>query len=361
MKSKMLRIVPLVLVAILLASAVVGCTSNNSQTTPTPTPSTRQVTDLTGVVQIPYTVERVANSWPANNAIMLMLGACNKIVATTTVIQGYPWFYKICPHVKDVPAPFVSAKDVNIETLIGTNPDVVIYATGGLDAGIIQNIQAAGIPLVQVWFDNFENLKDTVRTTGKVLGAKEEAKANEYCTYLDNNLKKVTSITANISNEQKPRVLHTVGNTYLGVDGRNTIIDTWINKSGGINAAADYVDGNGKQITMEQLLVINPDIIIIGNLDGVAVKEQLMTDPKCSSLKAVQSGKVYINPKGVFSWDRSSAEEALQVLWAAKIIHPDKFQDIDIAKETKDFYAKFFGYNLTDVEVNLILNALPPE
>jgi iron complex transport system substrate-binding protein len=361
MKSKMFRIIPLVLVAILLASAVVGCNSNSSQTTPTPTPSTRQVTDLTGIVQIPYTVERVANNWPANNAIMLMLGAGDKIVATTPVAQRLPWFQKLCPSIKSIPAPFASVTDVNVETLITTDPDVVIYSKGGLDAGIIQNIQAAGIPLVQLYFDNYENMKDTVRTTGKVLGAKEEAKANEYCSYLDNNLKKVTSITANISNEQRLKVYHTSSKGSLNTDGRNTIIDTWITTAGGINVAASAVDGNQKDINIEQLLAWNPDVIIIGTETSAKTKEEIMSDPSWNQLKAVKEGRVYINPRGVFYWDRYSAEEALQILWAAKTLYPDKFQDIDIAKETKGFYAKFFEYNLTDDEVNRILTALAPE
>jgi iron complex transport system substrate-binding protein len=350
------------------ATSTITATTTNTTTLTTTipnittaTPTTRVITDLTSNVTIPYTIKRVANTWPANNAIMAMLGASNKIVATTPVIKNYAWFEKLFPNIIDLPTPFTSAKEVNLETLFGTQPDVLIYSKGGLDAAILEKITAAKIPAVQLTFDDFVSLKTTVLTTGKVLGPEEEAKAKEFCEYLDKNLKLVTDITSKLADSEKPLVVHTVGNTYLGVDGAKTIIDTWIKLAGGVNAAAPYVEGNGKTISIEQLLLIDPDIIIIGNVESARIKEQLMTDPQCAGLKAVKNGMVYINPIGVFSWDRYSAEEALQILWAAKTLHPDKFESIDMMKEVKNFYSKYFGYNLTDDETTRILNAQTPE
>lgn len=330
-------------------------------TIPPTTPTTRVITDITGNITIPYNINRVANNWPANNAIIAMLGSSDKIVATTPVIKNYPWFKLLFPNIIDLPVPFTSAKEVNLETVFSTKPDVVICGKNGLDPSIIDQITAAHIPVIQLNFDDFNSLKTTVLTTGQILGPAEEAKAKEFCAYLDNNLKMITDITSKLADGEKPTVIHTVGNTYLGVDGAKTIIDTWITLAGGINAAAPYVEGNGKTISIEQLLLIDPDIIIVGNLEGAKIKDQLMTDPQCASLKAVKNGQVFISPVGVFPWDRYSAEEALHILWAAKTLHPDKFENIDMVKEVKDFYSKYFGYNLTDDETARILNAQTPE
>jgi iron complex transport system substrate-binding protein len=51
---------------------------------------------------------------------------------------------------------------------------------------------------------------------------------------------------------------------------------------------------------------------------------------------------------------------ALQVLWAAKTLHPDRFRDLDIEKETKAFYAKYFHHALTDSEFRSIIDATAP-
>jgi len=31
----------------------------------------------------------------------------------------------------------------------------------------------------------------------------------------------------------------------------------------------------------------------------------------------------------------------LQILWAAKLLYPDKFQNVDLKKEKKEFFTKF--------------------
>ena len=70
---------------------------------------------------------------------------------------------------------------------------------------------------------------------------------------------------------------------------------------------------------------------------------------------------MYANPAGVFSWDRYSGEEALQVLWAAKFFNPDKFEDIDMVQQTQDFYKTFYGYDLSKEDAERMLAGLGPQ
>ena len=49
------------------------------------------------------------------------------------------------------------------------------------------------------------------------------------------------------------------------------------------------------------------------------------------------------NPVSTLNWDQDCAEEAFQVLWAAKTFHEDKFQDIDLISETQQFYKKYYS------------------
>jgi len=46
--------------------------------------------------------------------------------------------------------------------------------------------------------------------------------------------------------------------------------------------------------------------------------------------------------------------------FVAKTIHPELFQDLDMIKEIKKYYSKFYRYDLTDEEANRILKHLPP-
>ncbi|MCK9878147.1 ABC transporter substrate-binding protein [Frankia sp. Ag45/Mut15] len=150
----------------------------------------------------------------------------------------------------------------------------------------------------------------------------------------------------------------------LTVDGTNTIIDDWITLAGGRNAA--QISGNGKQVTKEQIASWSPDVIVFasstiaGNDTGQQTLDKLATDPFWANEPALRNHRAYINPSGVFLWDRYGVEGALQIQWAARTLNPDLFTDQNIVQKTKTFYHDFLHYDLTDAEATRIINAQNP-
>jgi iron complex transport system substrate-binding protein len=322
-------------------------------------PDTRQLTDAAGrLVTIPARVTRVADPWHANNSVVLMLGGADKIVATTAQAQNQPWFRRLYPRIKQVPAAFNAAGEVNVEALIGARPDVILMAYDGTLPPWTGAVSAYRVPIVMMPNRSLAELKTTVRMTGEVLGESEARVAAEYLRYLDDNIRRVTSVTSKLKSLERPKVLHTASAGVLTVDGRQSVIDDWITIAGGINAA-DVV-GLARPVTMEQVAAWNPDVIIVGTAPNQQNRQAILDDPRWRQVKAVKDCRVFVNPSGVYLWDRHSAEAALQVLWAAKTLHPAEFADLDVGKETRDFYGKYFHYALSDDELNSILHAAPP-
>jgi iron complex transport system substrate-binding protein len=346
-----MRIRPLWLAAAaLLASSV---------TQPSPAQATRQVTDAAGrVVTLPSTVNRIADPWHANNAMVLMLGGADKLVATTVQAQRQPWLRKLYPRIDQVPAAFNAAGEPNVETLIGARPDVILMAYDGTMPKWSAAVEAYHVPIVLMPNTSLEGLKATARLTGQVLGAREAERAEDYIRYFDGNIQRVCRLTQGLTNSQRPKVLHTASAGILTVDGRDSVIDDWIRVAGGRNAA-DII-GIGKPVTLEQVAAWDPDVIIVGTAPNQQNRQAILNDPRWREIKAVKMGKVLVNPTGAYLWDRHSAEAALQVLWAAKMLHPELFPDLDIKKETFDFYAKYFRHVLTDDEYTSIVNATAP-
>jgi iron complex transport system substrate-binding protein len=287
-----------------------------------------------------------------------MLGGADKLVATTVQAQRQPWLARLYPRIERIPAAFNTAGDVNLETLIGARPDVILMAyDGGLPkwAGTMDSYH---IPYVLMPNTSLAGLESTVRLTGQVLGEPEEHVAEDYIRYLDANIHRVEAVTAALPDAERPRVLHTASAGILAIDGRKTLIDDWIRIAGGVNCAE--VTGLGRPVTMEQVAAWNPDVIIVGTAPNQQNRKAILGDPRWSGIKAVRDGRVFANPSGAYLWDRHSAEAALQVLWAAKTLHPDRFRDLDIERETKAFYAHFFHYQLTDSEYRSIIDAEAP-
>ncbi|WP_446897371.1 ABC transporter substrate-binding protein [Clostridium sp. LBM24168] len=341
-----------------------GCSNNStSQKTEEKKIQTKIVTDTAGKkVEVPVNVKRVADAWQAHNSIVAMLGGGDKIVATVLTQKMAPWLYKVNPQMNNATTTFNKDSTPNTEALMKTKPDVVFIPVNEKNANKMSQL---GIPAVQLNFTDFNGLKKCVDLTGEVLGDSAKKRAEKYNSYLDSKLNMINSITSKLPEDKKPKVLHITSISPLIVDGSDTIIDNWIKVSGGVNAAKD-IKGNNKKISMEQILKWNPDVIILGiNTlmkvnSGKKVMDNLLKDPVLQKTSAVKSKRIYFNPFGAFYWDRYSAEEALQVQWAAKILYPDKFSNIDIIKETRYFYKTFFDYDLSNEEANKIINDEPP-
>lgn len=253
----------------------------------------------------------------------------------------------------------VHQNSVNIEASLRLRPDVVFAPD---PAPFAAQTTAAGIPTLQLVFQTFASLKKVVTTTADVLGPAAQVQAQRYDAYLDHTLAAVSAQTSKIPMDQRPSVLHIASLHPLIIDGTNTLIDSWITAAGGRDAAR--VSGYLRPVTAEQILTWNPDVIIlgIGGVGGETAQTvaDLSSDLGFSQLSAVRNHHVYLNPVGAFLWDRYGIEEALQIQWAAKTLHPDLFRNLNMITVTKDFYSQFLHYPLTDEQVARILVSQNP-
>ncbi len=359
------EITALAVVGGLLTGFLAGCGTPSSGTpsggTPSATASTHQVTDSTGArVTVPTVITRIADAWPAHNEVVQMLGAGDKIDATVLKPESVPWLYTVEPALNKAQTVFTNTT-VNTEKLTQTRPDVLFVDQS---SQIAAKSTELGIPTLQLGFQTYEDLKKVVATTAEVLGPEARTQAQRYNSYLDATLARVSSVTSTIPTAQRPSVLHIYSLNPLVVDGTNSIIDAWITAAGGRNAA--QVSGNVRPVSTEQVTQWNPDLIIlassafVANDTGQQTLDKLSADPVWSQLAAVRNHRAYINPTGGWHWDRYGIEEALQIQWAAKTLHPEYFTGLDMVTETKIFYDRFLHYRLTDDQATRILAGQNP-
>ena len=77
-------------------------------------------------------------------------------------------------------------------------------------------------------------------------------------------------------------------------------------------------------------------------------------------MTAVKNDQVHATPTGVFFWD-AGIQKILYLVYLAKNLHPDLFEDIDMKKTLIDFYEKFYDYKLSDDQATRILNHQDPK
>ena len=62
-------------------------------------------------------------------------------------------------------------------------------------------------------------------------------------------------------------------------------------------------------------------------------------------------------PLGIYRWYPPSGDAPLMLKWMAQKNHPDLFS-YDMNEEIKDYYKRYYNYELSDMQVDEILN--PP-
>jgi iron complex transport system substrate-binding protein len=322
-------------------------------------PTTRTVTDTKGTtVTIPYEVTKVA-AGGALNQVVLMLGGADKLVATAEVVQT-GFFPKVYPRIKSVPAAYAGSGGgtLSLETILQTSPQVVFGGTTNeKDA---ETLKASDIACLGLTLNTPEDIKNTVKLVGEVLGKEAVEKADQFCKYYDNNIKYASDLT---KTSQKVRVFVASGDGAKGavtsIPG-NDINTSYISAAGGINIIAEKfptTPTNGSvSVDFEFLIKEQPEVIIANSKATYDYITDASNGSQWQELTAVKNKKVYLNPKGVYLWSVRSAEGALQPLWLVKTLHPEVTKELDIKQKLKEFYKNYYYYDVTDEDIEAILN-----
>ncbi|CRL60753.1 ABC transporter substrate-binding protein [Proteus vulgaris] len=308
-------------------------------------------------ITVPDSPERVATSWNAQNAILAMLGAGDKIVSTTDLVKTIPFFTEIVPAIKMASISSKGNNDtLNIETLIMSQPQI-FFATGKLSDAQMTTLENAGISVALLKSGSMDALLERTLITGEILGSSSHQLAKDYLAYFQRNTALVKSVISEISIKEPIKVYHAFGSP-LRTSGAPSLNHDWITLAGGVNIAEhwfDNVPSRAGEVSLEQVIHANPDVIVTMYARDTEI---IKNSPEWQSITAVREGRVYTNPKGLFWWCRETTEEALQFLWLATILYPEQTQHIDIIKETKQFYQTFFNISLSDQQLEYIFT--PP-
>lgn len=366
------KITAAILVTLLLCISITGCGGQKvTSTAPkvetnssTYTNASRTVTNLDGsVITVPVEVNRIATVFGPAYEKVVVLGAEDKIIADGDFhISGWPWSNVIYKKLNNVPGIPNAHTQLNIEDLLKYKLQVVFDFP---NAKQVQKMKDAGIvDIPYASTGKFEDTKNILTVYGKVLGKKEEQAAQEYAKYFDEKVKMVTDITSKIPENKKPSV-YFANQKILLTHGNSSDVPEVIKLAGGRCVSQDVKGSSSTQVSVEQLLQWNPEYIFVdhagssGNEPAESVIKKTLDDTRYQRISAVENQKVFICPTGVFFWD-SGVQKVLLLMWMAQKLHPAEFSNLDMAKELKAFYTKFFNYNLSNDQAMKILAHLNP-
>ncbi len=315
----------------------------------------QQVTDCTGrVVAVPKKVERIACLYAFAGHVVTMMGRGDAIVAVSRGLKRDTLLHDICPTILNTRVPKAQG-GINSEELLRAKPDLVfLSAEVGRNHGEVAKLDTLNIPYLIVDYKSIKEQQDAVAMIATVLNT--TAKANAYIHYYNEVMQIIHQGVSAIPAQQRPTVFHSVNEANRTAIPKS-LSTGWLDVLGVKNVAAGAGKSmmNVKQyVTMEQILLWNPDIILVNE---PRIKLKIQSDRKWAKLKAVKHKKVYLMPIAISRWGHpGSLETPLALYYGAKTIYPGVFQAVDMRFETRRFYQDFFNHILTEKEVTQILS-----
>ncbi len=313
-------------------------------------PATRIITDSTGRdLEIPSRVESIVCVGVGALRYSCYMDAAGLVVGVEDyeVKEGMSRLYNYVnfDKFKDLPVTGTNGEP-NIEEIITAGPQVIVMSSyASADADDLQ--EKSGIPVVMVSGSDTtldDNAYETIRIMGELYG--KEDRAQELTAYLKGIQKDLDDRTADIPEEDKPSV-YVAGVSFKGAHGFEGT-EAYYGPFELIHAnnLANTTDQTGAfDIDLEQVLTWDPEIIFL-DFNGMSlINEDYADNPDYyQNLTAVKEGKVYSQIS--FRSSASNLETALaDAYYAACIMYPEQFSDIDPVEKAGEIFTALLGTN----------------
>jgi len=234
-------------------------------------------------VTLEHEPERVAALTYETAAVVAELGAADRLVmvpeaAANPVLSNHPGEMAAVEH------HITSESSVDAEAVIAAQPDlVVLNDRHGLEAGVGQVLESAGIPVLvlpNTWA-SVEDMATNIDLVGQALGTEDTAAAlaEELSTGLVDE-----------SSADGPRVLvlsNQAGRPFVTAGGAFPL--ELLRLAGAVDASADLGMVRSGPITAEQVIAAAPDRILLVDMNGSgdAIFRPLLDTPAVAQLPAL--------------------------------------------------------------------------
>ena len=120
----------------------------------------------------------------------------------------------------------------------------------------------------------------------------------------------------------------------------------------GLENVADGSPSALPQVTREQVVAWNPDVIFAPNPGFI----KAFAAPEWRGVGAVEAKRVFAAPRPPFGWidEPPSLNRLLGLLWMGHLLHPAAYPE-DMRHEAKDFYRRFYQMEPSEAQLDNLL------
>ena len=188
-----------------------------------------------------------------------------------------------------------------------------------------------GLPVVFVEA-TLNKMANAYELLGEITQTQERAK--KLSDYTNDILSFAKKVKKSKSKEQMPRILYSSGEYGTEVHEAGNVHAAVLDAVG-VRNVAQLSNTNSNQVSIEQIMNWNPDIVI---LSPNSYYEDIYNDPSWSSVSAVKNKKVYEVPSIPYSWvdQPPSIQQLLGILWLGNLLYPKDY-NFDMVEKAAEF------------------------
>jgi iron complex transport system substrate-binding protein len=271
--------------------------------------------DLGNTIELEGYPQAIVSVSASTTEILFAIGAGDQVIGR----DEYSLYPEEALEVTSVGALW---EELPAEAILTLEPDLVVAAQ------IISEDQVLALRelgLNVYWQANpttYEELFENLRDFAQLTGHEEETEA--LITELEARVRAVEDEVAYA--ETTPSVFYELDATDPSnpwTTGSGTFIDYIITMAGGKNAAS-ALEGEYAQISSEQLIAINPDVILLADAPYGVTPEIVAERPGWDAITAVAEGAMYPIDPNMMSVPGPRLVDALEE--TAQLLHPELFE-----------------------------------
>lgn len=298
---------------VLLALLMTACAPQAPAATEQPSAPITLIDGLGRSVVMNGAAKRVVSLAPSNTEILYAVGATEQVIGRDE-FSDYPEEAKALPSVGG------SMGEYSVETIVSLNPDLVLAAEIN-SPELVKQLEDLGLTVYYLKNPtSFEELYVNLEIVAQLTGEDPTKLTDSLKARVDAVDEKIMPLSA------RPSVFYEIDATDAAKPytyGPGTFGDLLIARAGGTNIGDELTDPY-PQISLEQIVVSNPSIILLGDsMWGVTI-EAVVARPGWETIEAVQSKQIFPIDDNLISRPGPRLVDGLEQL--AKLLHPDLFK-----------------------------------
>jgi iron complex transport system substrate-binding protein len=222
--------------------------------------------------------QRIVSLAPGATAMLFAAGAGDRIVGTSE--------YSTEPAAANDIARVGDAQSFDLERILALHPDVVVVWAGGTSATQLARLQGVGLRIYRHRLTALDDIPSSLLRLGRLAGT--EAVAQPAAEQLRLRIAALRSLYLKAAAET---VLIEVWNRPIYTVGRDEIMTDVIHACGYRSSYEDLADP-GPAVTLESVLVRDPQIILALPPDGPSGREWVAAWRAYPSMRAVRADRV---------------------------------------------------------------------